>query len=156
MKQIQEGLRTSVSGFFQSWNAYMNGGMVPIPDSSVTVSKSGDGIHLSSIPGNSKFDEDYDKNMLLTHVLVVTQDMKVSATPTYASTPDGLLVSSVASDVSQPPTAPPAEAIFRIDYAKVDSFQVPSHVAFDIKNTGVIDINFNACEVSVADWAKKH
>ena len=155
MKEIQEGLQTSVSGFFQSWNAYMNGGMVPLPDSSVVVSKSGDGVHLSSVPGDSKFDEDYDKNMLLTQVLVVTPTMKVLATPTYSNTPDGLLVSIVTSEVSQPPTASPAVAIFRIEYAKMSAFQIPSRVIFDIKNTGLIEISFNACQVSLADWAKK-
>ena len=103
----------------------------------------------------SSFDEDFDKNMLLTLVRVVNPDMKVLATPTYASTPDGLVVSAVASQISQPSTAPPAEAIFRIDYVKVEAFQIPSRVVFDIKNTGVIEIAFNSCRVSLADWAQK-
>jgi len=155
INQIQEGLKTSVSGFFQSWNAYMNGTMVPLPDSTVNVTKSGEGVHLSSVAKESQFDEDFDKNMLLTQVLVVTANVKILATPTYASTPDGLLVSAVTSEVSQPPTAQPAEAIFRIEYAKVDTFQIPSRIVFDIKNTGVIAIGLSACQASVADWAKK-
>jgi hypothetical protein len=155
IKQIREGLQTSVSGFFQSWNAYMNGGMVPVPDSTVIITKSGTGVHLGSTSNDSKFDEDFDKNMLLTQVLVVTANIKVLATPTYSSTPDGLIVSGVKSEVSQPPAAPPIEAIFRIDYARVDAFQIPSRIVFDIKNTGVIEIGFSACQVSLADWAKK-
>jgi len=155
IKQIQDGLKTSVAGFFQSWNVYMNGSMVPVPDSTLTVTSVADGVHLSGTSGGSSFDEDFDKNMLLTQVRVVNPDMKVLATPTYASTPDGLLVSVVASQISQPSTAPPAEAIFRIDYAKVDSFQIPSRVVFDIKNTGVIEIAFNSCRVSLANWAQK-
>lgn len=155
IKQIREGLETSVSGFFQSWNAYMNGSMVPIPDSSLTVTDTPEGVHLSGKSAGSSFDEDYDKDMLLTKVLVVNPDMKVSATPTFDSTEDGLLVSSVTSVVNQPPTAPPAQAIFRIDYLKAETFQIPAHVVFDIKNTGVIEIGFNSCHVSVADWARK-
>jgi hypothetical protein len=155
IKQIQDGLKTSVSGFFQTWNVYMNGSMVPIPDATVTITNAGDGVHLSGISNDSKFDEDFDKNMLLTEVRVVSPSMKVMATPTYASTPDGLLVSAVASQVSQPATAPPAEAIFRIEYVKVETFQIPSRVVFDIKNTGIIEIAFNSCQVSLADWAKK-
>ncbi|MGA8088302.1 MAG: hypothetical protein WCA10_13415 [Terracidiphilus sp.] len=154
IKQIRDGLQTSVSGFFQTWNVYMNGSMVPIPDSTITVTNAGDGVHLSGTSDGSSFDEDFDKNMLLTEVRVVNPNMKVLATPTYASTPDGLLVSAVASQVSQPSTAPPAEAIFRIDYVKVESFQIPSRVVFDIKNTGVIEIAFNSCRVSLADLAK--
>jgi hypothetical protein len=155
IQQIQDGLKSSVSGFFQTWNAYMNGSMVPIPDSTVTLTNAGEGIHLSGASNGSSFDEDFDKNMLLTAVRVVNPEMKVLATPTYASTPDGLLVSAVTSQISQPSTAPPTQAIFRIDYAKVEAFQIPSRVVFDVKNTGVIEIGFNSCRVSVADWAKK-
>ena len=155
IKQIQDGLKTSVEGFFQSWNVYMNGSMVPVPDSTLTLTDVGDGLHLSGASDGSSFDEDFDKNMLLTLVRVVNPDMKVLATPTYASTSDGLIVSAVASQISQPSTAPPAEAIFRIDYVKVEAFQIPSRVVFDIKNTGVIEIAFNSCRVSVADWAAK-
>lgn len=155
IKQIQDGLKTSVSGFFQTWNVYMNGNMVPIPDSAVNVTRAGEGIHLSGMSDGSSFDEDFDKNMLLTEVRVVNPNMKVLARPTYASTPDGLLVSVVTSQVSQPSTAPPAEAIFRIDYLKVETFHIPSRVVFDIKNTGVIEIAFNSCRVSLADWAAK-
>jgi hypothetical protein len=155
IKQIQDGLKTSVAGFFQTWNVYMNGSMVPIPDSTVTLTNSGDGVHLNGTSEGSSFDEDFDKNMLLTEVRVVNPNMKVLAKPTYAPTPDGLLVSAVASQVSQPSTAPPAEAIFRIDYVKVETFQIPSRVVFDVKNTGVIEIAFNSCRVSLADWAQK-
>ena len=155
IKQIQDGLKTSVSGFFQTWNVYMNGSMVPIPDSTLTLTNVGDGIHLSGTSNGTSFDEDFDKNMLLTKVRVVNPNMTVLATPTYSTTPDGLLVSAVASQISQPSTAPPAEAIFRIDYVKVEAFQIPSRVVFDIKNTGVIEIAFNSCRVSRADWATR-
>jgi hypothetical protein len=155
LQQIQEGLQTSVAGFFQTWNAYMNGSMVPLPDSSITITKSGDGLHLSGTSQQMTFDEDFDKNMLLTQALVVGPNLKVLAVPTFALTPDGLIISTVASQVHQPPTAPEADATFRIDYAKVDSYQLPSHVVFDIKNTGVIEISLSACKVTLADWAKK-
>lgn len=153
--QIQSGLQTSVAGFFQSWNAYMNGSMVPVPDSSITITKSGNGLHLSAAAKNLKFDEDYDQNTLLTQALVVTPNLKVLATPTFTRTPDGLVVSSVLSEVHQPPTAPETDVTYRIEYAKVNSYQIPSHVVFDIKNTGVIEIGLSACTVTVADWAKK-
>ena len=155
LNQIKEGLQTSIGGFFQSWNAYMNGSMVPLPDQSVTVTKTTDGVHLSGSTKDASFDEDFDKNMLLTQALVVSPNLKVLATPTFTPTPDGLIVSSVASQVHQPPTAPQVNATFHIEYAKVESFQLPSRVVFDIKNTGVIDVLFSNCTVTVADWAKK-
>jgi hypothetical protein len=154
IKQMREGLQTSVEGFFQSWNAYMNGSMVPLPDSTVTVTKSGDGVHLSGESKDMKFDEDFDKNMLLTQALVVGPNLRVLATPTFQRTPDGLVVSAVTSQMNQPPTAPQTEATFRIDYATVDSFQIPSHIALNVKNTASFEFNFSACQVSIAEWAK--
>jgi hypothetical protein len=153
-RQIREGLQTSVAGFFQSWNAYMNGSMVPLPDSTITIKTVETGFHLSGMSGDLKLDEDFDKNMLLTQVKVVGADLKVLATPSYVTTPDGLVVSAVTSQVNQPPTAPLTEVTFHIEYAKVDSFQIPSHVIFDVKNTGVIAIDFSACKASVGDFTK--
>jgi hypothetical protein len=156
MQQMQEGLQATVSGFFQTWNAYMNGAMVPFPDSSVTVTKSGDGVHLSGTSTGTTVDEDYDKNMLLTKALVANPTLTVLAKPTYTSTEDGLLLSSLISQIHQPPTAPETEATFRIEYAKVGSYQIPSYVVVDIKNTGTIEFGLSACKVTVADWAKKN
>jgi hypothetical protein len=156
MEHIQDGLQTTISGFFQSWNAYMNGTMVPLPDSTVTVTSSGDGVHLSGMSKDTTFNEDYDKNMLLTKVLITTPNLTVLAKPTYTSTEDGLLVSSVTSQIHQPPTAPETEATFRIEYAKVDSYQIPSHIVIDIKNTGIIELRLNSCTVTAADWTKRN
>jgi hypothetical protein len=154
--RMQDGMQTMVSGFFQTWNAYMNGAMVPYPDSTVTVTNSGEGVHLSGTSKDTSFDEDYDKNMLLTQTLVASPLLTVLAKPTYARTEDGLVLSSVASMIHQPPTAPETETTFRVEYAKVDSYQIPSHVFFDIKNIGMIEVGFSACKVTVADWAKKN
>jgi hypothetical protein len=156
LEQIRDGLQTAVSGFFQSWNAYMNGAMIPLPDSTVSVTTSGDGVHLAGSSAGMNLDEDYDKNMLLAKVVVSTPKLTVQAKPTYVSSEDGLLISSVASEIHQPPAAPAVEETIRVEYAKVDSFQIPSHVVFDIRNIGIIEFGFNACSVTVADWAKKN
>lgn len=155
LKQTRDGLQIMMDGFFQSWNAYMNGGMVPLPDKSVEVTTAGVGIRLHGTSTNTKFDEDFDENMLLTQVVVDTPEMKVVAIPTYVRTDDGLIVSAVAAQVNKPPSAPAMEVTFHVEYAKVDSFQIPSHVVYDIKNVGVFEVGFNTCQVSVADSAQK-
>jgi hypothetical protein len=149
VKQLRDGLQTMMGGFFQSWNAYMNGTMVPFPDQSIEVTTTGEGIHLHA--NNAAFDEDFDKNMLLTQAVVDTPELKVVALPTYVRTDDGLVVSSVAAQVNQPRSAPPMEVTFRVEYAAVDSFQIPSRVVYDVKNVGVFEFGFNTCQVSVAD-----
>jgi hypothetical protein len=133
----------------------MNGSMVPLPDNSVEVTTAGDGIHLHATPNNTNFDEDFDKDMLLTQAVVESSQLRVVARPTYVRTEDGLVISTVSSRVNQPPSAAPIDVTFRVEYAKVGSFRIPSHVVYDIKNVGVIEIAFNACEVSAADSAQK-
>ena len=155
MNQTRDGLQTALAGFFQSWNAYMNGSMVPFPDETVKITEAGQGFHLSGLSKDMKIDEDLDKNMVLTQVLVVTPAMRIQATPAYTSTADGLVVSTVTSQINQPPTAPEMVATFRIEYAKVDAFQIPSHIVLDIRNTGLIEFGLNNCKVLTADWAKK-
>jgi hypothetical protein len=155
MNQTRDGLQTAIAGFFQSWNAYVNGSMVPLPDETVKVTTADQGYHLSGSAKDMKIDEDLDKNMVLTQVLVVTPAMKVAASPVYNSTADGLVVSTVTSKISQPPTAPEMEATFRIEYGKVDAFQIPSRIILDIRNTGLIEVGLNNCKVLLSDWAKK-
>ena len=155
VKQMRDGLQIMIDSFFQSWNGYMNGSMVPLPDKSVDVTTEGVRTHLHGGSANAKFDEDYDENMLLTQAVVDTPEMKVVAIPTYVRTDDGLVVAAVASQVSQPPSAPPTWVTFRVEYTKADSFQIPSHVVYDIKNVGVIEVGFSDCQVSVADSPQK-
>jgi hypothetical protein len=156
VNQIREGLQMMVGGFFQSWNGYMNGSIVPLPDNSVEVTTAGDGVHLhGGTPSGTNFDEDFDKDMLLTQAVVDSPQMKVVAIPTYLRTEDGLVVSAVSSRVNQPPSAAPMDVTFRVEYAKVGSFHIPSHVVYDIKNVGVIEIAFNACQVSAGDSPQK-
>jgi ketosteroid isomerase-like protein len=155
LEQMRGGLQTMIGGFFQSWNAFMNGSMVPLPDKTVDVTTEGVKTHLHSESANLKVDEDYDENMLLIQAVVVTPDMKVVAVPTYVRTDDGLVISAVASQLNQPPSAAPVEVTFRVEYTKVDSFQIPTHVVYDVKNVAVIEVGFSGCQVSTADSAQE-
>jgi hypothetical protein len=153
LKRMRDGLQAEMAGFFRDWNAYMNGTMVSIPKSWVTVTIVGAGVHLSGTSAGTSIDEDFDQNMLLTQFRMVSPEMRLVAVPSYVETADGLVISAVTYKMNRPPSAPQEEATVRIKYAKVDSFQIPSNVALDVKNIGVIEIGFNACEVSVSDVA---
>lgn len=156
LQQMQLKIQTAVSGFFQFWDGYANGSVIPIPDNSVTVTKSGDGVHMSGRTNGGTIDEDYDKNMLLTNVLITTPTLKVLSKPIYVNSHDGRLLSSLNSLVHMPPTAPEVEMTYHFEYSKVDSYEIPSHIALDIKNVGIANFGFSNCKVTVANWAKKN
>ena len=56
--------------------------MVPLPDNTVVVTQSGDGIRLSGKSNDLQYDEDFDRNMVLTQVLVVSPNIRVLTIPT--------------------------------------------------------------------------
>jgi hypothetical protein len=143
-----------MSGFFESWNAYMNGKMVPVPDASYAVVPSGQGAHMSRSANGESIAEDFDKDMLLVQALMESPGLRVLSKPTFTPTADGLVVTEVANQMNQPPSAPEPEVIlFHIAYAQVDSYRIPSRVAIELKGTGLVEINLNACQV-VADRTK--
>jgi hypothetical protein len=145
--KMRDGMKQMIGGFFQSWNAYMNGSMVPVADPTSTVTADGDGLHLHAVTDQIVLDEHFDKTNTLDLTHVVTPEMDVTAYPTYSSTPDGLIVSSIRSIVKQPPTAPPTEITMSTTYSKVAAFQLPATMRFEIKNVGTFLFNLNACTV---------
>lgn len=145
--KMRDGMKQMVGGFFQSWNAYMNGSMVPVADPASTVTPDGDGLHLHAVSEGVTLDEHFDKTNTLDLTHVVTPAMDVTAYPTYSSTPDGLIVTSIRSIVKQPPTATPTEITMSTTYATVATFQIPATMRFEIKNVGTFLFALSGCTV---------
>jgi hypothetical protein len=148
--QVRDGLEHMFTGFFQTWNPYMNGSMVPSPDASTTITQVGDGMKLHQQSGPMAVDESVDKNLLLTQIHVTGSEIEVVAFPTYIDTPEGRVVSSVRSTIRQPPTAPPIEVTMAATYTKVQTFRLPSRVTFEVQNVGTFVLNLSACTVKTS------
>jgi hypothetical protein len=148
--RVKEGMQQMMNGFFSSWNAYMNGNMVPSPDSSTTVTEAPDGLHMHASATNADVTELFDKNMLLTQAHVVQPTSDVYAYPTYIDTPDGRIVTAIRTVYRQPPTAPPAELTLSIAYAPVEKFRLPESLHYELKNIGAFAFKFSACSVQTA------
>jgi hypothetical protein len=145
--KIKNGLQQMMLGFFSSWNAYMNGNMVPVPDSTTTVTDSADGFRLHAAAEDTEVTELFDKNLLLTEAHVVQTASDVHAYPAYTDTPDGRVISAIHTVFRQPPTAPPAELNIRISYTPVQSFRIPDTLDYELKDVGSFTFKFSACSV---------
>ena len=119
-------------GFFQTWNGFMNGAMVPDPDSSTEVTRSGGGVHLHGGDATTTLDESFDRDMTLTEYHVVTKAMDVMMYPTYTPTPDGKIISSVRS-VYRVSNAPGTELTMSVTYNTIDSFRIPAQLLVDVR-----------------------
>ncbi len=154
--QIQSGLQQMVGGFFQTWNQYMNGSMIPTPDAETVVTASGEGFHIRGAGGGTVVDEEFSKEGLLTATKVDTKEQQVLAVPHFTSTPEGFLVDSVDSTIKQSAEAGPVQVNFSVQYAMADGFRLPSAIHLDIKNVLSMNVKVSACKVTkgTADSAK--
>jgi hypothetical protein len=91
--KIKDGMQQMMVGFFSSWNGYMNGNMVPAPDSTTTVTENGDGLRLHAAAETTEVTELFDKNLLLTEAHVVQPASAVSHLHRHAGWPRRLLYS---------------------------------------------------------------
>jgi hypothetical protein len=151
--KIKDGMQQMMVGFFSSWNAYMNGNMVPVPDSTTTVTDNADGIRLHAASEGTEVTELFDKNLLLTEAHVVQPTSDVYAYPTYTDTPDGRVLSAIRTVFRQPPTAPPAELNIHVSYTPVQSFRIPDTLNYELKNVGSFEFKFSACSVETTKKA---
>src|SRR6266702_575909 len=145
--KMRDGVTQMISGFFTSWNGYMNGSMVPAPAPTDVVSATTDGIHVHGSSDTMTVDEDFDKNMLLTQAHVVTPDLDAIAYPTFDDTTDGRIVSSFRTDLKQPVTAPIVQLNIAVIYQTVSSFRIPASLHYDLKNVGQFDFTLSGCSV---------
>jgi hypothetical protein len=145
--KMKDGMQQMMAGFFSSWNAYMNGNMVPAPDATTTVTETPDGMRMHASATDTDVTELFDKNMLLTQAHVVQSTSDVYAYPTYIDTPDGRVVSAIRTVFRQPPTASPGELTLNISYAPVQSFRLPQTLNYELKNIGSFAFKFSACSV---------
>jgi hypothetical protein len=155
--QLRDSMKQMMGGFFQSWNVYMNGGMVPLPDESVTFTNTGEGFIMHGADGKMVIDEKFDKSFLLTEAHVVSNELDVFAYPTYIDTSDGRVISSIRSIYRAPPSAPPVEVLVGVKYATVSTFRIPSDLDLSVKNVGSFPFHFTGCVVksTVASDASK-
>ena len=149
--KMKDGMQQMMVGFFTSWNAYMNGNMVPVPDSTTTVTDNADGFRLHAASEGADVTELFDKNLLLTEAHVVQPASDVHAYPTYADTTDGRVISAIRTVFRQPPTAPPAELNIRVSYTPVQGFRIPDTLSYELKNVGSFEFKFSACSVQKTD-----
>jgi len=149
--QMHDGMLQMVSGFYQSWNQFVNGGMVPAPDTSTTETTTDDGgVHMHGKDATTVFDEDFDRNMLLTSAHVVMPDLDNTAYPTYEASTDGLRVINVHNVLHQPPTGPQQDVSMAVTYMPVGAYQLPATLAVTLVGTGEFNFSFNNCTLNPA------
>jgi len=145
--EMQLSVSQMFQGIYQSWNAYLDGSMFPYGDTTATSDAAG-GVHVKYVQSKMATEEIYDKNMLLTEARFATDGLAVIAIPTFTDTPDGPIISSVTSELRQPPSAAPMHTVLSATYQTVDKYRIPASFHFEIKNVASFDFALNECTVN--------
>jgi hypothetical protein len=145
-KQMHTAIEQIVRSFFEPWNSYMNGAMVPPLDNTVTVTKAGKGFLIHEVTASGTMDEKYDANLVLTEAHVVTKDNDAMAYPKFMETPDGRII-SVIRTTYQTPAAPRTDITMTVTYLPVGSFKIPATLKANFQKAGDIRLGFSSCMV---------
>lgn len=151
LMKMKGGVEGMFSGFYQLWNPYLNGSMVPRPDKNTRLTQQDAGIHLHAATGTTSLDEDYDRNMLLTSVDATTESNEVKTTPVYSDTPDGRVIAEIRSEYRQPATAPPTYFNLTVTYQSVGGYRIPAIIRYAIKNVMQTDFNLTDCTINPSE-----
>ena len=149
--KMRSGLQQMFQGFFQNWNGYLNGTLVPAPDQNTVVTPTEDGYHLHATSPVYVVDEDFDKGWLLKTVHVVSPHVEVTQYPLFDRRPEGLIVKSVRSVVHQTSDAGSSMVTVSFEYASADGFVLPSHFQVIEANVGIFDFDLTECHARVFD-----
>ena len=144
--QFRDGIQKMFAGYFSSWDAYLNGTMVP-PPAGLTLSRTPSGFMAREKAVTSETEITFDPHWLLLKAHVVQTEADTVAVPTYKSTPEGLLITDVESTITNPPSPQPTRLAIHTDYQRVDGFSLPAHIRFDLHNAGQFDFDLKGCTV---------
>lgn len=143
--KVRGGLQQLWSGFFQAWNGFFTGDMLT-PDPKATLDRNGTGYHVSVRNGANLAEEQFDANLTLQTVHVVTPAIESTIAPTFTSGPQKLMVTGIRSMYRQPPTSDATEVVMSLKYAPVGGFQLPSEVRVAV---GPADFSFHLVNCTV-------
>ena len=146
--QFRDAIVQMFDGFFQTWNGFMNGSMVPDPDEQTTITRVGKSLSLHATDDDDVVDENFDEHILLTDAHVSGPTMDVMMYPAYDQTSDGRVLSSVRATYRAPPSAPPTELTMSFTYTMVSGYRLPATIRVDEKNVGVFEFSLSNCTVN--------
>jgi hypothetical protein len=147
IERMRSGIQQMWSGFFQSWNGFFNGEMISLGDNKTTAEKTSTGYYVFARENASIVEEQYDEHMVLQSLHVSTPDLDSIMRPTFVDSPNGKLITGMASTYKQPPTSPGSQVNMTVRYAPVGTFQLPSELVIEVPGTTSFDFHLSGCTV---------
>jgi hypothetical protein len=139
MARILQSVSQIVSGFWTSWESVSFEPAIDTVKNTITVKKTATGYEIDEKNGAIQSANILDPNLVITEAdLTNTTKPGASATvkPVFAKTTDGLLMNSVATNISES-----MNTTLDITYETIQKFQMPSEANFAMNQLGSMKMN---------------
>jgi hypothetical protein len=153
LNQVHQGLENTLLATLKLWIPLVNGSVAAsfgVDDAS--LSQTEDGYTLRSRDKGRSVTEDFDRDLVLKHLIAVDSGTTADIEPAYHSTPHGLLIKSFIAHVQPPGASPESAQVMNValEYQSVGAFLIPARFAVDMPNLVEMDFAFDGCTVNSA------
>lgn len=144
---LHQTVQQILEGFMQFWSPFMEVAMVPPKADGLEITHSPTSHIIYTKDGTTELTEIFNKDLVLEHFNLMLAGTSIKLTPTFESTPQGMLVRSFAAEI-MPAGATPEKMQkmqVRVDYQTVNSQTIPGQLNMDISGTGNFNFAFDGC-----------
>ena len=147
---MHQSVEQTLEGFLQFWSPFMEVSVVPdsVQGLEITHTPTVHTIHAKE--GDTEMTEVFSHELVLEQFNVNMKGTAIKFSPTYKSTPQGLLVSKFAAHIL-PAGAPPEQAQVMnvaVDYQTVNGLTIPGQLSMDVIGTGTFNFTFDGCSTN--------
>jgi hypothetical protein len=153
LNQVHQGLENTLLATLKLWITLVNGSIAaPFGKDDASLSQTADGYTLRSKDKGRSVTEDFDRDLVLKHLIAVDSGTTADIEPAYHATPHGLLIKSFIAHVQPPGVAPESAQVMNVvlEYQAVAAFLIPARFTVDMPNLVEMDFVFDGCTVNSA------
>lgn len=132
LDQPVNGMKQMLQGFYTTWLPMVFANPFPDPEAPYSIKRDPERYRILSKDGETAAEIVVDKKYLATEMTVDTPQLKVKMMPTYLKTDEGLLLTSIDSELN----GGQMKVYVAIDYKAVQGYQLPDHVLYKVPLTG--------------------
>jgi hypothetical protein len=149
----RHGVENTLVGFLKLWTPLIDGSVAEsLGEADLNVTPTGAGYTLRSKDKGRPLTEEFDRDLLLRHFILVDSGSTVDISPAFRPSAHGLLVESFAVRI-HPPGAPPEaahEMHIGLEYQTVSTIQIPARISVEVPNVVEMDFALDGCSVNPA------
>lgn len=144
---MHQSVQQMLEGFMQFWSPFMEVSVVPNKSDGLEITHTPATHMIHARQGNTELTELFNSRLVLEQFDVVLSGTSIKFTPTFESTPQGMLVKAFTAEI-KPAGATPQQVQkmqVTVNYQTLNNQMIPGQVNMDIVGTGAFNFAFEGC-----------